>query len=485
MTTTRITHLRWTIPTALLACLAAACSTSAATSTKAAGASSASTPVLVLRIGTNDNDQTPGAAQIKHFAEEVGTRSHGTIRVEPAWQAAGVDPRHYDQAVAGLLENGKLDLAMIPSRAWDDLGVTSLRALNAPFLITTDSLTRTVVADPALTQKLTSGLPAVGVTALGLYPEGLRHPFGIAKPLLGAGDYRGAMVEAPWSRTADASFEALGAHTSDQDAGNTSMRGVESSYRLSPQGVATGNVVLYPKVNVLSARSDVRDRVGADRWAVLQAAAAATGQWVNSTLPSDQQAARTFCSEAGKIVAATPAQVDSLVAATRPVIRTLRQDPTTAALIDSITALKHDDPAGSPVTSCGTAATAADASLNGSFGFTVSPDQARKAGVTDQQVIDENTGTFVLSFADGTWTIDQVYATGSKAGTKYHATGGYTISGKHLQIFWGHEPGNWTKVDVTVRPDGSLSFAQIHDGNGPQAQAQSESWFTTWKRVRP
>jgi hypothetical protein len=381
-----------------------------------------------------------------------------------------------------MLFDGRLDLAMVPSRAWDDLGVTSLRALTAPFLVTTDTLTRTVVADPALTKQLTSGLPAVGATALGLYPEGLRHPFGITRPLLGVGDYRGGVIRVSWSRTANAMFEALGARTVDEEPGNTAMAGGESSYRLSPAGVATGNVVFFPKVNVLAARTALRDRVGADRWAVLQSAANATGTWVATTLPTDQQAAQTFCAEAGKIVAATPAQLDTLIAATQPVISSLRQDPTTAALIDAITALKPNDPTPQQVTSCATAP-AADASINGTFTFTLTPEQARKAGVTDQGVIDENTGDFVMTLSDGNWTMDQVYATGPKAGTTYHGTGGYTLSAGHLQVFWSHEAGQWTKVDVTVRADGSLSFTHIQDGGGAQTQALSESWFTSWPRL--
>jgi hypothetical protein len=54
--------------------------------------------------------------------------------------------------------------------------VTSLRALNTPFLITADTLAAGVVTDAGLTRRLASGLPSAGVSALGLYPEGLRHP---------------------------------------------------------------------------------------------------------------------------------------------------------------------------------------------------------------------------------------------------------------------------------------------------------------------
>jgi TRAP-type C4-dicarboxylate transport system substrate-binding protein len=307
---------------------------------------------LVLRIGTDDDAETPAADQIRHFADEVSTRSHGTLKIEPVWHAAGEDIPHWDQAVAKLVIEGKLDLGMVPSRAWDDLGVTSLRALNTPFLITTDTLTAGVVTDAGLTLRLTSGLPSAGVSALGLYPEGLRHPFGFDRPLRGAADYHGGLIRMAWSRTGNALFEAFGARTGDGEPDHTTMIGAESSYRLSPAGIATGNVTFYPKINVLTARSHLEEKLTGDQRTQLRAAADATGRWVIANQPSDQKAAQTFCAEGGKIAAASPAQLDSLVAGARGVVQNLREDPATAALIDAITTMKKNDPETAPITSC-------------------------------------------------------------------------------------------------------------------------------------
>jgi hypothetical protein len=63
---------------------------------------------------------------------------------------------------------------MIPARAWDTEGVTSLRALHAPFLVTSDELVAEIV-DGELADELLAGLEDVGVTGLALLPEGLRH----------------------------------------------------------------------------------------------------------------------------------------------------------------------------------------------------------------------------------------------------------------------------------------------------------------------
>ncbi len=436
---------------------------------------------LVLRLGTDDDALAPSAEQITHFAREVAARSHGTVTVEPVWHAAGIGVPHWDQAVAKLVIGGKLDLAMVPTRAWDDLGVTSLRALNTPFLITTDTLTARVLGDGKLTRQLVSGLPAVGVSALGLYPEGLRHPFAFGPPLRGAADYQGGVVRMAWSRTENAMFEALGARSSDAEADPATMAGAESSYRLAPAGVATGNVTFYPKVNVLTAWAGLRDKLTKDQWAQVQSAAAATGQWVIANLPTDRNAAETFCAQSGRIAGASRAQVASLVAATAGVVRDLRQDPTSAAIIDSVTQMKQDDPRPDPVTSCRQPAPAA-ASFDGTYAFTLTATQARAAGVTDQGVIDENTGDFVWTFADGTWRLGQVYSSGPKAGTRSQTSGGYTLTGDHLKIYWSQDPGAWTQADVKLAADGSVTFRKVLDGGDAQAQALSEATFTTWPR---
>ena len=59
---------------------------------------------------------------------------------------------------------------MIPSRAWDTEGVTTLQAINTPFLITSDSLLAEVVSGP-LADDMMSGLDDIGVVGLALLPE--------------------------------------------------------------------------------------------------------------------------------------------------------------------------------------------------------------------------------------------------------------------------------------------------------------------------
>jgi TRAP-type C4-dicarboxylate transport system substrate-binding protein len=479
MTSTPKPHLAALTALAVIATGAGACSASG--SQRSGSPSTSTTERITLRLGTDDSASTPGGEQVQHFAQEVARQSDGAITIEPVWHAGDGRP-HWDQHVARTVVDGHLDLGMVPSRAWDDLGVKSLTALNAPFLVTTDTLTAAVVTDDKVSDLLVSGLPAVGVSALTLLPEGLRHPFGFDGVLGGPADYRGGVVRSPYSRTTEAMFQALGATPSDDDADPTTMVGAESSYRLSPAGEATGNVTFYPKVNVLVIADDARQRLSDDQMAVLQDAADATQTWDLDTLPTDAEAAATFCQEAGRIGSASQTDIDGLVTATRRVVDELRQDDTTAKVIDAIETIASQDPPAQPITGCPHQPSSSDQQLvDGTFTTSMTAEEARAAGVTDQARIDENAGDYVLTLEDGSWAAEQLYTTGPKKGQVWHGTGGYTVEGHHLTWYWSHEPGGYTEVDVDLAADGSLVFSNVVDGGDAEAQALSDAFFTTWK----
>ena len=181
---------------------------------------------MTLRIGTDDEPGKPASDQIKEFARRVQRISDGDLRIEPVWHAAGDGP-DWDQRVARMITSGELDMGLIPSRSWDTEGVTSLRALNAPFLIESDELLGEVVSGE-LADDLMSGLGKASVTGIALFPEGLRHPFGLKRPLRGPDDYEGVTIRTPTSKTTAAVFEAMGASSASTQraiaAGRRSIR---------------------------------------------------------------------------------------------------------------------------------------------------------------------------------------------------------------------------------------------------------------------
>ena len=180
---------------ALVVSLTSGCGSNADTSSKAGGEAAP----ITLRVGTDDGPGRPAADQISEFASQVKQLSDGAIIIEPVWQADGPQHRDWDQLVARMVVNGELDMGMIPARAWDTEGVTSLRSLNAPFLINSEEFMATVVSADIATEMLT-GLDSIGITGLALVPESMRQVFSFGEPLLTPQQFRGS-PSAPRGRT--------------------------------------------------------------------------------------------------------------------------------------------------------------------------------------------------------------------------------------------------------------------------------------------
>jgi TRAP-type C4-dicarboxylate transport system substrate-binding protein len=125
---------RWkaVLAAAVAAVMLAACSSGSKGDEAAGNKAGGDAAPVTLRIGTDDDPGRPGGAQIQEFARQVQELSKGQVRIEPVWQAAGEGAEDWDQVVARKVVRGELDMGMIPARAWDTEGVTSLRALHAP-----------------------------------------------------------------------------------------------------------------------------------------------------------------------------------------------------------------------------------------------------------------------------------------------------------------------------------------------------------------
>ena len=307
--------------------------------------------LLTLRIGTDDEPGLPAANAIVEFARQVENRSNGRIVIDPVWHAAGEEPDDWDQAVARMVVDGQLDLGLIPSRAWDTEGVNSLRALNAPFLVTSKTVVDEVVTGD-LSEDLLAGLDKIGVTGLALLPEGMRHVFWWGEPLLAADDFAGATIRAPRSATTYALFEALGATPDDLVGGAGfdaavnagSVAGAESSFALAtglPGSWTTtaGNLTLFPKINSLVANAAAFSQLTTDQQTVIAAAAEATRDWAVATTADEPADAEMFCAAGGTVVLASQGQIESLVEASQSVYEELERDEGTHGLIKRIRAL--------------------------------------------------------------------------------------------------------------------------------------------------
>jgi TRAP-type C4-dicarboxylate transport system substrate-binding protein len=367
----------------------------------------------VLHMGTDDWPDRAAAQQVEEFARAVELLSEGGLRIEPVWRAGDGDEQ-WDQVVARKVIGGQLDLANVPSRAWDTEGVMSLRALNAPFLITTDELLDAVVTSD-LADGILAGLDEVGVVGLALVPEGLRHPFGFAQPLLGLEDYHDGHVRAPHSATTQAMFEAFGASTTGANTDALAQVGMESAYALDVQGPATGNVTFFPKVGTLVVNGEVFTSLSDAHQQVLIEAAEQVRDWAIDTRPSDLEQAAGYCETGGTIVLASDTDLAALAAAAEPVNAELEADPQTKEQIEAIRVL-HADLDSQPVTpeACGTQpaedgdegdepdAGADNSAINGVYRWEFTREELEAAGLPREEV-DNNVGVWTNWFQDGRW----------------------------------------------------------------------------------
>jgi TRAP-type C4-dicarboxylate transport system substrate-binding protein len=300
---------------------------------------------------------------IEEFAGRIEQGSGGEVRIKPVWRAAGPNERAWDQRVAKKVVTGELDMGLIPARAWDSEGVTSLRALQAPFLIRDDVLLDEVATGP-LAEKMLAGLEDVGVVGLALLPDELRHPVGFGRPLLSLDDFRGARIRAPLSEVTFDLLRALGAEPVDLAPGEFeraraagTLRGMESGLARvgtfpAEGAVFTGNIVLSAKASTLVASEDAFEALPDDRRDALREAARETLGHVLGTRPYDDELASERCAGQTRVVLATLPQVAELKEAARPVFAELERDPQTRSLIAQIEAMKQEIPAADGAPAC-------------------------------------------------------------------------------------------------------------------------------------
>ena len=246
---------------------------------------------------------------------------------------------HYDQRVAEMVRRGDVDLGVVPARAFDELGVTSLQALQAPFLLTGDDALDAVVTG-TLRDDLMSGLPAAGYEGLALWPDELRHPFSFGAPILKLGDFRGVSVLSPFSRRSWDLMGALGAQPQDPNDRTVTAGGAEAGYRTTANvnrpGVITGNVTFYPKIQALVAGSSTFSRLTDEQQRFVREAATATTAWVVEHRQHEDAAEATYCRGGGVVVLADASDRGAIEAAAAPVYADLETDPLTKRLIGEI-----------------------------------------------------------------------------------------------------------------------------------------------------
>lgn len=472
---------------ALCGALAAGCGGADESSDKAGGSGAPK----VLRLASANDAEQPDGPLARAFASRVAKLSGGKLRVRVTYDAAG---QHSDAEarIARMVRDGRFDLGWIGARAWDGLGVASLQALQAPFLVTSHDLMGQVATGP-LAERMLAGLERKGFVGLALVPDRLRYFTGVRRALASPRDFDGARVRVFPSRTTDALVRALGAtpvHLGGDDLtaalAKREMDGSEVSLASNSSSEGenhlTANLPLFPKTLTLFAERDAYGQLDDDQRAIIAKAAAQTAAHAAAHPPSESALIDGFCGggRVASVVNARPEHVAALTRAAQPVYTQLERDSNTKALIAAVRALKAKTPvartqvaardcAAKPPSTSGREL--ASSTLNGTYRWRLSQAAATAAGLPDDPDIGD---VQTMTLRDGKWL-------GGESVEEGGATGTYKIVGKRLIISWPEE--NLTTTWTFVRHgDGDLDLDPV----GKIDPGDAFNWASArWQRIGP
>ncbi len=373
----------------VVALSSAACSSQAEGGDKAGG-----DPAPVeLRLGTSEFPGTPGAQIADRFAVALEEVSDGAVTVEMTYEIGAGAPA-WDQAAIEALSAEEFDLALVPARAWRSVDVTSLDPLQLPTVVESDEQADRVAAASVATDLL-GGLGEIGITGLGLYPEGPRSlaTFDDTAPLT-AQTLVGKTVRAPLAVIPWKSIEALGGTPVDpvdfdDQVASGEVQAAESSLALlgnlptTRTRSMTANVSLYYKFQVLAMRTDFLDALDDEVRGWVQDATAEAATATRADRVRHGQSLEVACSSGGRVVLAGDEEVAAVQTVLRGVVEQAVKDQDTSRRVDAVR--EAAGPTGPPLTqACDSAVGIDPASVEPVAGDL--PDGVYRVEVTDEML---------------------------------------------------------------------------------------------------
>jgi TRAP-type C4-dicarboxylate transport system substrate-binding protein len=307
---------------------------------------------VVLRLASTGGsiDQTPA---VEYFVKRVEKLSGRNLRLEVMDRYAEF-ASDAEQQVVRDVSSGEADLGWVGTRVFDTLGVESFQALTAPMLIDSYALQNAVI-ESGITDETIQGLDDLGVVGLGVLPDGLRKPVGVAAPILGPADWQGITFGTLMSNGQAEAIRALGATPAqifgkerEEALKKRTIKGYEFSMwlysdpkwpHLAPYVAA--NVNLWPQMDVLLADPARLEALTAEQREWLEHATRDAAARSAAVADKDVQALGVSCAAGARFAVASAADLAALEAAFAPVYASLEQHPETKAFIERIRALKE------------------------------------------------------------------------------------------------------------------------------------------------
>ena len=128
--------VQWLASAVLIAAVVGGCaSPGPAASVEPGGKAGGKPGPITITVADSQFPGRPSNLPLDELKRQVESGSAGAISVEILTTAsADADPPHSDGPVIEKVRSGEFEMAVVPARAWSSAGVTSMKALQAPFL---------------------------------------------------------------------------------------------------------------------------------------------------------------------------------------------------------------------------------------------------------------------------------------------------------------------------------------------------------------
>jgi TRAP-type C4-dicarboxylate transport system substrate-binding protein len=287
--------------------------------------------------------------QIKAWANEVDQLSKGTLKITFVKDARAGQPKFEAGTIADV-SAGKVDLAWVGARAFDQAGMTSFQALLAPLVIDNLEL-QGKVFDAGIPQEMLSELDELDLVGIGALPGPMRKVLGIRKPFTKPGDFAATVVGIQDSGVADQTFHALGATAKPVpaeakldglDAYEQQLASIHGNQYADDAKYVTGNLNMWPRPLVIIANHASYDRLAEDQHVIMAAAARdAVAVAMEAERAADTNSATALCKAGLTFAQSSDADLQAFEKALAPVYAAIRKDTANAAWLDRIEGIKQ------------------------------------------------------------------------------------------------------------------------------------------------
>ena len=433
----------------------------------------------------------PSGDQLAHLAATLEAGGPLRITTQSVTQTADEDP---GSTVLAMVRAGDLDIAIVPTRVFDLVGVTSFQGLQAPLHFISVEQADAVVTDP-VADTMMQPATSLGLTPLALTFDALRNVKGYRGALTKPEDFAGHAIAARPSAATDRTLTALGATTYravgaafEKDVQDGKVVGLEDSINqsnLQGAGTSVGNEFLSFKANAIVVNTSVWNGLTAAQQSRLRDAAQSTRTFSTTDMAQHMDiaaAAAAYCaSGSGDVVVASDDDVAAMRAAVEPVITWMRRDELTARVIDRVDALGAARPPVNKVTPCRASVAphtqytpvepmGDQGAIDGTWRHVVTADTLLAAGVSRTEA-SNNVGVW-------TWTFEHGQVTATKEG-QAPCSAEVRIRGDRASFIWDEATGCSDDFTMRFRTTGDTLTLDQATGPTPDIPNFSNAFFST------